>query len=461
VAFALSQIFVVSDVSLGEDSQSEPLAYYYDLLVNGAFGNFRTLLENVTLSPVMGLYLSALRNSKADPVTGQTPDENYAREVMQLFTIGLVKLQPDGTLLLGADGLTVPTYNQTTITQMAKVFTGWAYPSTNLASFRTASTNYYSPMQLFPAYHDDTAKDLTPVTTTTIAANQGGTKDLQLALDALFNHPNTAPFISKLLIQRLVTSNPSPAYVYRVAQKFENNGFGVRGDLAAVVRAILTDYEARSPVVASNIAFGKLKEPILRLTALLRGFSASSTSGRYMGYRVTVNGTPIVSTTPKPAAIDDISTIYSSTRLDAVQSSINEAPLRSPTVFNYYHADYVLPGPVAEAGLVVPEFEITDDNYAINVPNVLRTFANATLPATTADPYTITLNLDYEKTLASNPAALTDYLSTILCANSLSTAARSSIIATLTALQSTSSADVIVRTALILITSSPNAAIQR
>jgi len=180
-----------------------------------------------------------------------------------------------------------------------------------------------------------------------------------------------------------------------------------------------------------------------------------------MGYRVTVNGTPIVSTTPKPAAIGDISTIYSSTRLDAVQSSINEAPLRSPTVFNYYHADYVLPGPVAEAGLVVPEFEITDDNYAINVPNVLRTFANATLPATTADPYTITLNLDYEKTLASNPAALTDYLSTILCANSLSTAARSSIIATLTALQSTSSADVIVRTALILITSSPNAAIQR
>jgi uncharacterized protein (DUF1800 family) len=461
VAFALSQIFVVSDVSLGEDSQSEPLAYYYDLLVNGAFGNFRTLLENVTLSPVMGLYLSALRNSKADPVTGQTPDENYAREVMQLFTIGLVKLQPDGTLLLGADGLTVPTYNQTTITQMAKVFTGWAYPSTNLASFRTASTNYYSPMQLFPAYHDDTAKDLTPVTTTTIAANQGGTKDLQLALDALFNHPNTAPFISKLLIQRLVTSNPSPAYVYRVAQKFENNGFGVRGDLAAVVRAILTDYEARSPVVASNITFGKLKEPILRLTALLRGFSASSTSGRYMGYRVTVNGTPIVSTTPKPAAIGDISTIYSSTRLDAVQSSINEAPLRSPTVFNYYHADYVLPGPVAEAGLVVPEFEITDDNYAINVPNVLRTFANATLPATTADPYTVTLNLDYEKTLASNPAALTDYLSTILCANSLSTAARSSIIATLTALQSTSSADVIVRTALILITSSPNAAIQR
>ena len=461
VAFALSQIFVVSDVALGEDSQSEALAYYYDILANGAFGNFRTLLENVTLSPEMGLYLSSLRNSKADPVTGQTPDENYAREVMQLFTIGLVKLQPDGTLLLGADGLTVPTYNQTTITQMAKVFTGWAYPSTNLASFRTASTNYYSSMQLFPLYHDDTAKDLTPVTSTVIAANQGGAKDLQLALDALFNHPNTAPFISKLLIQRLVTSNPSPAYVYRVAQKFENNGSGVRGDLSAVVRAILTDYEARSPLVASNVAFGKLKEPILRLTALMRGFSASSTSGRYMGYRVTVNGTPITSATAKPATIGEISTIYSTTRLEAVQSSIAEAPLRSPTVFNYYHADYVLPGPVAEAGLVVPEFEITDDNYAINTPNFLRTFANASLPVTTADPYTITLNLNYEKTLATNPAALTDHLATILCANSLSTAAKSSIVNTLTALKSTASTEDLVKSAIILISSSPNAAIQR
>ena len=461
VAFALSQIFVVSDVALGEDSQSEALAYYYDILANGAFGNFRTLLENVTLSPEMGLYLSSLRNSKADPVTGQTPDENYAREVMQLFTIGLVKLQPDGTLLLGADGLTVPTYNQTTITQMAKVFTGWAYPSTNLASFRTASTNYYSSMQLFPLYHDDTAKDLTPVTSTVIAANQGGAKDLQLALDALFNHPNTAPFISKLLIQRLVTSNPSPAYVYRVAQKFENNGSGVRGDLSAVVRAILTDYEARSPLVASNVAFGKLKEPILRLTALMRGFSASSTSGRYMGYRVTVNGTPITSATAKPATIGEISTIYSATRLEAVQSSIAEAPLRSPTVFNYYHADYVLPGPVAEAGLVVPEFEITDDNYAINTPNFLRTFANASLPVTTADPYTITLNLNYEKTLATNPAALTDHLATILCANSLSTAAKSSIVNTLTALKSTASTEDLVKSAIILISSSPNAAIQR
>ena len=176
----------------------EGAANYYDLLVNGAFGNFRQLLEDVTLSPMMGLYLSSLRNSKADPVTGQTPDENYAREVMQLFTIGLVMLQPDGTLQLGSDGLPVATYNQTTITEMAKVFTGWAYPSSSLTAFRTASTNYFSPMQLFPSYHDDTAKNLSPVSATPIPAAQGGTKDLQLALDALFTHQNTAPFISKL-----------------------------------------------------------------------------------------------------------------------------------------------------------------------------------------------------------------------------------------------------------------------
>jgi hypothetical protein len=180
-----------------------------------------------------------------------------------------------------------------------------------------------------------------------------------------------------------------------------------------------------------------------------------------MGYRVTVNGTPITSATAKPATIGEISTIYSATRLEAVQSSIAEAPLRSPTVFNYYHADYVLPGPVAEAGLVVPEFEITDDNYAINTPNFLRTFANASLPVTTADPYTITLNLNYEKTLATNPAALTDHLATILCANSLSTAAKSSIVNTLTALKSTASTEDLVKSAIILISSSPNAAIQR
>jgi uncharacterized protein (DUF1800 family) len=339
MAFALSQIFVTSDVALGDDNRAEPLANYYDILGRHAFGNFRTLLEEVTLSPIMGEYLSHLRNAKAtfdsSGATLTTPDENYAREIMQLFTIGLVQLQPDGTLVLGEDGLPIPTYNQTTITEMAKVFTGWAYPSTNLANFRTAGANYISPMQIFPAFHEDGAKNLAPVLSTPVPANQGAANDLRIALDALFNHANTPQFISKLLIQRLVTSNPSPGYVYRVAEKFRNNGAGTRGDLGAVVRAILTDYEARSPDIAANVSFGKLKEPILRLSALLRGFNATSASGRFMGYQHTVDSVVITGATPRPATAEQINrapNTFSATRLDGVQGSIAQAALRSPTV---------------------------------------------------------------------------------------------------------------------------------
>lgn len=469
VAYALSQILVVSDIGLGDDSRAEPLANYYDMLGNGAFGNFRTLLENVTLSPMMGEYLSSLRNSKAtfeNGVAVTTPDENYAREVMQLFTIGLVRLQPDGTLMLGSDGLPIPTYNQTTITEMAKVFTGWAYPSTSSTAFRTASANYISPMQLFPAFHDDTAKDLSPVLATPIPANQGGAKDLQLALDALFNHANTPPFISKLLIQRLVTSNPSPGYVYRVARKFENDGTGVRGNLGAVVRAIFTDYEARSPDLLSNVAHGKLREPLLRLTGLLRSFGASSPSGRFLGYRHTVNGTFITSSTPKPATAAEIATVSSSTLPWNAVANLAQAALRSPTVFNFYHSDYVLPGPLASAGLVAPEFEITDDNYAITVPNYLRTFVVAATPTsngvpTTAADYTLTLNLTYEETLAGNVPALLDHLNSLLCAGSLSSAARTRITTALAALPSTTSANERVKSAILLVLTSPNAAIQK
>lgn len=471
VAYALSQILVVSDISLGDDNRTEPLANYYDILGNGAFGSFRQLLENVTLSPMMGEYLSSLRNSKAtfdaSGATLTTPDENYAREVMQLFSIGLVQLQPDGTLALGADGLPVPTYDQTTITEMAKVFTGWAYPSTNLNAFRTAGANFFSPMQLFPAFHDDTVKNISPVSATPIPAGQGGAKDLQLALDALYSHPNTAPFISKLLIKRLVTSNPSPGYVYRVAQKFENNGSGTRGDLGAVVRAILTDYEARSPAVAGNTTYGKLKEPLLRLTGLLRTFGASSTSGRFLGYRHTVNNAVIDGSTPRPATQAEITpTLNSATLPYNALGNIAQAALRSPTVFNFYHSDYVLPGPLASAGLVAPEFEITDDNYAISVPNYLRTFVNAVIPTTggaptAAAPYVLTLNTTYEQSLVGTPSALLDHLSTVLTAGSLSTAARTRITTALSALAANTSAEDRVKTAILLVLTSPAAAVQK
>jgi uncharacterized protein (DUF1800 family) len=470
MAYALSQILVISDISLGDDNRTEPVAHYYDILGNGAFGNFRTLLEQVTLSPMMGEYLSSLRNSKATfdntGATLTTPDENYAREVMQLFSIGLVQLNPDGTLALGADGLPVPTYDQNTITEMAKVFTGWAYPSTDLTRFRSAGSNYFSPMQLFPAFHDNTAKNLNLTSLATIPADASatsGTNDLRLALDALFTHPNTGPFISKLLIQRFTTSNPSPAYVYRVAQTFANNGSGVRGDLGAVLRAILTDYEARSPAVAGNATYGKLKEPLLRMTGLLRSLGASSQSGRFSGFRHHVNGTVITSATPKPATAAEIGTYNSATLPYSSIGSIAQAALRSPTVFNFYHADYVLPGPLAAAGLVAPEFEITDDNYAISVPNYFRNFVNATTTgqAATVQPYILTLNTTYEETLVGNVPALLDHLSRILTADTLPAAAKTRITTALAALPTTTTTTDRAKTAIMLVLSSPAAAIQK
>jgi uncharacterized protein (DUF1800 family) len=471
VAFALSQIFVVSDVSLGDDSRAQPLAAYYDILGNGAFGNFRTLLENVTLNPLMGEYLSSLRNAKANAATGTTPDENYAREIMQLFTIGLNRLQPDGTLILGEDGLPIPTYNQKTITEMAKIFTGWAYPSTstNPNAFRTAGRNYYNPLQLFPDWHEDGPKDLSPVRAAAVPASLGGTKDLEIALDALFEHQNTPPFISRLLIQRLVTSNPSPAYIYRVAQTFVNNGSGVRGDLAAVVRAILTDFEARSPLVAANPTFGKLKEPILRLTGFLRAFNATANSGRYSGHLVLLNNVQITSASTYSTSGPNPVTANSSTVLTNTQTALAQAPLRSPTVFNFFGPDYVLPGPLAAAGLVAPEFEITDDTFATLVPNNLRNFVLANnVPSATANPTQIaqaaaTLMPDYayEQTLVNDVPALLSHLNLLLAQGKLSDAAQTRITAGLAALPTSTNALDRVRSAVLLVLTSPDAAVQK
>ncbi len=472
VAFALSQIFVVSDVSLGDDSRSEPLAHYYDVLGNGAFGNFRTLLENVTLHTMMGEYLSHLRNQKADTGAGTTPDENYAREIMQLFTIGLSELQPDGTLVLGDDGMPVPTYNQRTIFELARVFTGWAYQSNSsptLTTFRTSSRTYFSPMQLYAIAHDDGAKDLRPVLATPIPANQGGAADLRMALDALFNHKNTPPFVSRLLIQRLVTSNPSPGYVYRVAEKFRDNGSGTRGDLSAVIRAIYTDYEARSPAVAATPSFGKLKEPILRLTGLLRAFESKSQTGRYSGHLVTINNVPHTSATrwaaPTPAPV----TVNSSTVLTGPQGSLAQAALRSPTVFNFFNPSYVLPGPLAQAGLVAPEFEITDDSFATSVPNFLRNFVVSTsTPVANATPAqllqaqaALVPNLTEVQNLLSDVPALIDYLDLVLAAGNLSPRARTSIAASMAALPASTSALDRARTAVLLVLTSPGAAVQK
>jgi hypothetical protein len=243
----------------------------------------------------------------------------------------------------------------------------------------------------------------------------------------------------------------------------------VRGNLGAVVRAILTDHEARSAEVAATPSFGKLKEPILRLSGILRGLKASTSSGRYVGFRVTVDGQPITSATPRPATAAQINmapNAYSGTRLDGVQGNLAQAALRSPTVFNFYHSDYVLPGPLAAAGLVVPEFEITDDNFAISVPNFLRTFVNANLPTTNgvptpAAPYTLTLDLNTELTLVNDPAALVAHFNLMFAAGSLTADAQARIRAALTALPASTAALDRVRTALLLTLTTPAAAIQK
>jgi uncharacterized protein (DUF1800 family) len=433
VAFALSQILVISDANGTINQWQEGASNYYDILVRGAFGNFRDVLEEVTLSPMMGIYLSALRSAKA--VNNTTPDENYAREIMQLFTIGLHELNPDGTLRFDPNGQPIPTYTQETIVQMAKVFTGWGYANmtanatANANLFRGSPANYVAPMMLWPAFHDDTSKTI--VGGKVLPAAQGGVKDLQDTLDALFEHPNTGPFISRQLIQRLVTSNPSPGYLYRVSRVFADNGVGVRGDLGAVVKAILMDYEARSSAVATTATFGKLKEPLLRATALFRAFGAASNRGRYL--------------------------------ISNPEGQLAQAALRAQTVFNFFEPNFVLPGAVAAAGLYAPEYQIMTDTTALTQPNFYYTYIYNNRSATDLLQQTIGLTLTDWLPLARTPQALVDALNLVLASGSLPKAATDRIVAAITAMPATSVATETerVRSAIYLVQTSPQGAIQK
>lgn len=434
VAFALSQILVVSDTTLAL-ALNEGVANYWDTLARGAFGNFRTLLEQATLSPVMGTYLSHLRNAKADPVTDTSPDENYAREVMQLFTIGLVQLQPDGTLKLDAQGLPIPTYNQTTITETAKILTGFGFYSLTptTATFRTTRADYLNPMSLYSGYHETSQKIIVGNTSpngTVIPANLSGTEDLKRLLDTLYNHPNTAPFICRQLIQRMVTDNPSPAYVYRVAQVFDQQRTSST-QLGSVVRAILTDYEARATTAAAAPGYGKLREPLLRFTGLLRGFNATTPSGRNI--------------------------------LEGLGNATFQAAQQAPSVFNFFEPRYVYPGPLAAAGLVAPEFQITDATSSITLPNLLYNYTVSPTASTGRNFDSIyALNLDAELALAGNLSALLDRLSAILCAGQMTAATKTRITAAIEAMPAASTTALErVRHAIYLLVTSPDGSIQR
>ncbi|MBE0546501.1 MAG: DUF1800 domain-containing protein, partial [Rubrivivax sp.] len=338
VALALSEIFVVGFDGLSGPYKQFQLAGLWDLLAQNAFGSFRTLLEQVTLNPAMGVYLNTAGNQKEDPATGRQPDENYAREVMQLFTIGLYELDPDGSVRHD-DGVPRESYTQDMVSHLARVFTGW---NVNRPRGSTGPAFVRTPMTLTAALHSTLESRFLG---TTIAAGTDGTTALRMALDTLAYHPNVGPFIGRQLIQRLVTSNPGPAYVARVSAAFADNGAGVRGDLQAVLRAVLLDEAARSDTGLADPQFGKLREPMLRLVQWARAFKASSSSGAWN-----------VGNTVDPG-----------TRL-------GQSPQRSASVFNFFRPGYVPPNTaIATAALVAPEFQITNESSVAGYLNYMRT----------------------------------------------------------------------------------------
>lgn len=338
VTLALSEILVTSVSSFRGGWKAFTAAAYLDLLESEAFGNYGKLLEKVSTSVAMGEYLTFRGNGKFNPKTGATPDENYARELLQLFSIGLLALETDGTVKT-VGGQPIETYVQDDIGGLARVFTGWNY------DFGTGdnSTPHYKrrPMANFPRRHEPGSKTFLG---NTIPANLGGAEDVRRAIGIIFAHPNVAPFIGRQLIQRLVCSNPSPAYIERVAGVFNNDGTGARGNLKAVVRAILLDDEARSPTRLADPAWGKQREPILRMAGWARAFDADSASGAWR-----------VGNTSNPA-----------TRL-------GQSPLRSPSVFNFYRPGYVPPNTaIASAGLVAPEFQATNESSVVGYVNFMQ-----------------------------------------------------------------------------------------
>ncbi|NVK29871.1 MAG: DUF1800 domain-containing protein [Gammaproteobacteria bacterium] len=329
MAFALSEIFVISDHNGAVERHSVGMTHYYDRLLEHAFGNYRDLLEAVTLHPMMGRYLSHLGNEKANVEKNIRPDENYAREVMQLFTIGLVELNLDGTEKSDAQGRPIPTYDQETIENFARVFTGWTFAQSSswLWPAETASM----PMEAWPWFHDDGEKTL--LQGEVVPAGLSPEEDLERALDNLFYHPNVPPFISKQLIQRFVTSNPTPAYVERVARVFVDNGQGERGDLGAVIQAILLDDEALAGTQALPNQFGKLREPLIQTAHVWRNLDARSNTDRLWTWQL--------------------------------YKSHGQGPLQSPSVFNFFRPDYTPPGEI----LMAPELQMYNDSLVISQLN--------------------------------------------------------------------------------------------
>jgi uncharacterized protein (DUF1800 family) len=434
MAFALSEIFVVSNVA--PDLDTYAMASYMDMLNRSAFGNYRQLLEEVTLHPAMGYYLNMIGSKKEDPARGTHPNENYAREVMQLFSIGLYRLNPDGSRVLDAQGRPVPTYDESVVKALAAAFTGWSFAGNDTSKpsrFDPAKENWLEPLVPWEMWHDTGGKTL--FDGIAIPAGQGARKDLEDALDALFLHPNVGPFIGRQLIQRFVTSNPSPAYIARVAGVFADNGQGVRGDLRAVIRAVLLDPEARDLARAAQPGWGKLREPVVRFANFLRAFKATSPSGR-----------------------NRIS------NLDSADAGLNQSPLLAPSVFNFFSPNYRHPGALAAAGLVAPEFQITTETSMVGGLNF---FARLVRNGYYGKGDTrLTMDLSALNALAADPPALVDRLNVLFMDGAMTPATRNAIVGAIGSLAQPKTGEAAaiadrVKAALLMVALSPEFTVQK
>lgn len=387
IALALSEIFVISTNS-ELAGHGYGLASYYDVLYGNSFGNFRDLLMDVTLHPCMGFYLSHLNNPRSIPERNIHPDENYAREVMQLFSIGLYELNPDGSRKLDGNGDFIPTYGQDEITEFAKVFTGlgvgavreneWVDSAYFDLSIYVADLTV--PMQMFEEWHEPGEKQL--LNGVTIPSGLGGMEDVEMAIDNLFDHPNVGPFIGRQMIQRLVKSNPSPEYVSRVSAAFNDNGQGVRGDMKAVIKAILLDDEARSCDAVMDEDGARLREALVRYTQ----FARSVDREHLYGHNWNVN--------------------Y------GFMSATNQSPLASPTVFNFFLPDYQPSGELGARGLFGPEFQIHNTKFGVGFINELNSWTvyNYLFSDWEPDHPSVGIDIDKYKAFANDPETLLNEL---------------------------------------------------
>ena len=427
VAFALSQILVISDQNSSLGGEPIQISEYWDILARNAFGNYRELLDQTTWNPSMGKYLSHFRNQKESTDGLRQPDENYAREVMQLFTIGLIERNLNFTPILSG-GQPIPTYDQNVVTNYAKVFTGFNY---NNATTISNGTNTYLRMTCIESAHDANAK--TVVGGTVLPAGQNCPDDVDDGLDLLFAHPNIAPFISRQLIQRFTTSSPSSAYIQRVAQKFNNNGFGERGDLSAVIKQILLDPDARNAPTANS---GKAREPLLKLTAIWRAWGAQMPAADEYG------NVPMGMTNPS--------------------GTFGQRPLGADTVFNFYEPDFQQPGAIADAGLFSPEFQTLDESTIVSSANSLYSYAyNSYVGMSNPPSNRPLLDIAPLTSLGTDYAAMVDEVNRRMLYGTMSANMRSVLINAVTFMDGNVSTSERARSIIYLVAISPEFAVQR